>query len=141
MVITDALIYTSTWSTIKNIIVASAPYTTNSTQTTTKSAGVYASYNDKNFKMPGIIINPASVSEGEYKFGTNIGKRYINFSVECYYKNTLGTDQLAEQIVHAISQSNIMGMELESFDSDQAFVDQNTNKFQLKTVTFNFTRE
>jgi len=141
MAISDATISSDVWTTIRTIIVAAAPKITNSTTSSTKTAGVYASYNDKNFKMPGIVIDPAEISESDYKFGTNIGKRFINVTIGCYYKNTLGTDQLSDQVIHAMSQADLSGMELVGFSTDQAFVDQNQAKFQLKTITFTFDRE
>ena len=141
MAINDATISSDVWTTIKNIIVAAAPKTTNGTSGATRKAGIYASYNDEKFKMPGIIIDPAEISESEYKFGSNVGKRFINITIGCYYNNTLGTDQLADQVNAALASADINGMELVGFDSTQAFVDQNQAKFQLKTITFTFERE
>jgi len=141
MAISNATISSDIWTTIKTIILAAAPKVTNSTTFAEKTAGIYASYNDKNFKMPGIVIDPAEISESDYKFGTNIGKRFINVTVACYYKNTLGTDQLSDQVINTIAEADISGMELIGFDSTQAFVDPNQAKFQLKTITFSFERE
>ncbi len=141
MAIADISINSDVWTTVRSIIVAAAPKITNTTTSKTKTAGIYASYNDKNFKMPGIVINPIDLSEADYKFGSKVGKRFINVSLECYYKNTLGTDQLADQVIHAIGDAEIDGMELVGFTSDQAFVDPNQAKFQLKTITFTFERE
>jgi hypothetical protein len=141
MTISDATISSDVWNTIKAIIVAAAPKITNSKTSTTKTAGIYASYNDKSFKMPGIVIDPAEISESDYKFGTNIGKRFINIVIGCYYKNTLGTDQLSDQVNAALANASISGMEMVGFDSTQAFVDPNQAKFQLKTIVFTFERE
>ena len=141
MAIADISINSDVWTTVRTIIVAAAPKITNGTATSTKTAGIYASYNDKTFKMPGIVINPASISESDYKFGSNVGKRFINVDIECYYKNTLGTDQLSDQIIHAVGAADISGMELVGFSNEQAFVDPNQAKFQLKTITFTFERE
>ena len=143
MAIADQTINSNVWTTVKTIILAAAPKVSEVINgvSITKTASVSATYNDKDTKMPCIAINPASISESDYKFGQNTGKRFINVGVECYYPRTVGTDQLADQVIYAISQADISGMELVGFDSDQAFVDPNQAKFQLKTITFTFERE
>ena len=141
MAISDATISSNVWTTIRGIIVAAAPKVTYGTPSKTKTARIYAAYNDKEFKMPGIIIDPAEISESDYKFGSGVGKRMINVTVGCYYTTTQGTDQLADTIMHAMSQADISGMELVGVTTDQAFVDPNQAKFQLKNITFTFDRE
>ena len=145
MAINDSTLSTDVWTTMKTVILAAAPYITNSSTAATTVAGIETAYNDKAVTKPQIIINPIEKGEGEYKFGSRYGKRDINVTVDCYYKNTLGTDQLSDQVEEAkklaLEAGTILGIDLYAISTDQAFVDPNQSKFQMKSVTFSFRRE
>jgi len=135
MTISDSTLNSDVWTTIRTLLVAAAP-TAEGTL-----ASVKASYNDEDVAKPIIIVYPAETSENEYKFGSSYGKRFINVTVECYYKNTLGIDQLADTVEDTIRNATIAGMELVAVSSDYAFVNPNESKFHLKSITFTFDRE
>jgi hypothetical protein len=145
MAINDATLKVDVYTTIRDVLVAAAIKVTNSTTSGTKTASVLAAHNDKRTTVPQIVISPASVSEGEFKFGDLEGKKFINVNLECYYKNTLGADQLDDACVAAIKaallDATITGMDLNAVDSDYGFANPNEAKFQFKTVSFTFIRE
>ena len=135
MAISDSTLNSNVWTEVKNIIVAATP------KVGTKVASVKASYNDESTSKPIIILYPAETSEDQYKFGSPYGKRFINVTVECIYKNTTGIDELADTVETAIRTATIDGMELVAVSSDYAFVNPNESKFHLKSITFTFDRE
>ena len=148
MAISDDTLSSDVFTTIRAVIVASAPkitYTDKASASKTKTASVYAQYNDKTPTSPQIIIIPADVSEDSWRFGGTEGKKLINVGIECYYKTTLGIDQLADTIEAAIKtaveNSTITGMDLVGVSENYAFVDPSQMKFHLKTLTFTFDRE
>lgn len=141
MTITDANIYTSVYSDIRTVLVAAAPYVINSSTGTTTAAGIEAEYNDKYTSKPQIIIESPIKTEDTFKFGTNEGKKFINISIDCFYKNSLGIDQLGEQVEAAIKNNNFSGMDLIGVASDYAFTNPNQTKYQMKGITFTFDRE
>jgi len=142
MTISDSTLSQDVWTTIKNIIVASAPYVTKGASTI--AASVESVYNDKRTTKPIIIVNPQTGDKKKDKFGTG-GSQDINVTVDCYYSTTLGTDELADQVSTAIEtaadEGTISGMELIGFGKDQAFVNPMLVKYQLASVTFIFKRE
>lgn len=144
MAISDSTLSVDVYNTIRTLLLTpSAPYITNSTSSATTSAGVNVSYNDKAPTKPQIIINPATYSESEYRFDNNKvgkGRKLINVTVDCYAGNTLGTDQLSDQILSRISDYKFEGMELVGVITDQAFVNPNVTKYQLKSITLTFDR-
>jgi len=141
MTINNSSISVDVWTTLRNIIVASNPVVTNSQTGNTTLASVRASYNDTEPTRPQIIIQPIGYDEAEFKFGTNVGRKFINVTVECYDKSTLGIDQLSDTVAYAIQNTTIDGIELVGLTTDYAFNSSNDQKFHLKTVTFSFDRE
>ena len=142
MTITDANIYTTVFTDVRAVIVAAAPFVTNSSTSATTAAGIEGKYNDKKTSKPQIVIEPPKKDESSgWKFGSNEGKKFINVTVECYHKGLLGTQQLAEQVEASIKANNFGGMELVGIASDQAFTDPNRSKYQMKSTTFTFDRE
>ena len=141
MSISDDTISVDVFNDVRTAIVSASPIVTNSTTSKTKTATVLAAYNDKATTTPQIVINPAAIDESEWRFGSFQGKKIINVSVECYYSNTLGVDQLSDTVMKAIRETAFDGMELIAVTSDYAFTNPNEMKFHLKTITFTFERE
>ena len=141
MAITDSTINSSVWTEVRSKIVAAAPYVTNSSTSATTAAAINAAYNDKIPTRPQIIIHPINMSEGEWKFGGNQGRKFIDIMVDCYYKNSLGIDQMADQVEDTLKTNEIAGIELVGITSDVAFDVSGENKYHLKSITFSYDRE
>lgn len=139
MTINDNTLSNDVFTAIRTIIVAAAPKVT--TSSGTKTASVLAAYNDKTNSVPQVIIYPVSYSEDNWKFSSSQGKKMINVLVECYYKTSLGVDQLQDIVTHAIKTTDISGMELVGVIVDTAFVNPNDQKYHMKGITFVFDRE
>lgn len=141
MVISDQNISTSVFDEIRTILVAADLKVTNSTTSAETSASIVASFNDKDPSRPQVVINPIDYDKGRFKFGDNQGGKFIRVVVECYYKNTLGIDQLSDQVDYAISEATVDGMEMVGVTTDYAFNLNNDNKYHQKSVQFTFDRE
>lgn len=144
MAISDSTLSVDVYNTIRTLLLTpTAPHITNSTTSATTLAGVNIAYNDKAPTKPQIIINPATYTESEYRFGSgNVGKgrKMINVTIDCYASSTLGTDQLSDLILSRISDYSFEGMELVGVITDQAFMNPNTTKYQSKSITLTFDR-
>jgi hypothetical protein len=141
MSISDDSLRVDVFNTIRTIIVSVSPVVTNTTTSATTVASIRAAYNDKTTTTPQIVIEPAVIDEDSWKFSSFQGKKSINVTVECYYKNSLGVDQLTDQVTKAVKEASISGMELVAVSSDVAFVNPNMAKFHLTAITFTFDRE
>jgi len=145
MSITDQNINSDVFTAIRTVIVSANPKVTNSTTSKTKITSTLAVNNDETISMPQIVIIPADISEGEFKFGGTEGKKLINVGVECYYKNTLGVDQLSDAVKHAIkaacANNTISGMSLVGVSENYALGTTDESKVHLKTIVFTFDRE
>lgn len=140
--VNDQTLASDTWSGIKTLLVAANLATTTGTSpTSVVSAPVVATFNDKIVPRTQVVVTPASISESEYKFGGSRGKRFINVSIECYGPSTLAVDQLQDQVVYALSENVIDGLQLVGYTSDYSYGGIGENKFHLKTITFNYDRE
>jgi len=141
MAISDSTISVDVFTEIRNKLVSTAPYVTNSSTSATYAASINAVYNDKNTTKPQIVIYPARISEDTFRFGGTEGKKAVNVNIECYYQNTLGVDQLSDQIKTALKANDIIGIDLVGIVTDYAFTNPAESKFHLKTMTFTYTRE
>jgi hypothetical protein len=142
MAINDSTISQDVFDSIRSKVVAASPYVVGATTTTTIAASVLAAYNDKTPARPQIVINPALIDEDEWKFGGLQGKKVINVVVECYYANTLGIDQLWDQVRVALVANDIEGIDLISVTSDYGFASNPADaKFHVKSGTFTYERE
>ena len=146
MAINDSTLDTDVWTTIRTILVAAALTTTNSSTSATTAATIDGVYNDKkSLHKPQVIINPIDIAENSFKFGGKYGMSDINVTIECYAETTRFTDQLAQQVKETIRDAmdgnTIPGIDLIAISSDQAFVDPNQAKYQIKGLTFTFRRE
>jgi hypothetical protein len=141
MTITSSSLNVDVWNSVKALIVASAPYITNSSTSATTAASIVAAYNDKNQTKPQIVIYPISKDEKLNKFGENYGKQLINIQVECYAGNGLGTDQLCDQVEESLRTTQIPGISLVAVGSDISFINPNEAKFHVKSLTFTYDRE
>ena len=140
MTVSNATISADVWTAVKAAIENASPIVTLSTSAT-KSAAVEAVYVNKRTTTPQIVVNPIQKEESEYKFGATRGRMFINITVDCYYKNTLGIDQLADQVEEAIANEDFGNMELVGISSDYAYTDPNEADFHLKSITFTFDKE
>jgi hypothetical protein len=142
MSITDANITSSLWNEVKSILVASAPYVTAGVESTdTVVASIKGTYSDTAASRPTIVINPIVMDEGEWKFGSNQGHKFLNITIDCYYSRSLGVDELFDQVQHALKTNVINGVELVAVASDIGFSSANDNKYHVKTGTFTYDRE
>lgn len=141
MAINDSTLSVDVWNDIRAKLVATGLYVTNSKTGTTTSASIRASYHDETATRPQVIINPINYDEANWYFGSKHGKKMINVFIECYYKNTLGIDQLSDQVLDAVKDNDISGVNLIGITTDYAFSDPNENKYQLKTITLTYDRE
>ncbi len=141
MAIADSSINVDVWNEVKALIVASAPYITNSTTSATTAASIAAAFNDKNQTKPQVIIYPVTKTEDLDKFGSNYGKSLINIQVECYAGNGLGCDQLSDQVETSLRTTQIPGISLVAVGSDISFINPNEAKFHVKSLTFTYDRE
>lgn len=141
MAINDSTLDTDVYTAVRNIIVAAAPYVTNSATGSTVAAGIESVYNDKKTNKPQVIINPVENSEDNWRFGGTEGKKLINVFVDCYFTRGDGVDQVCQQIKTAVKGTNFDGMDLIGVTTNYAFPLNHENKLHLKTITFNFDRE
>lgn len=141
MTISNATIGSDVYGEIRTILTSANLIVTNSTTSATTAASINATFNDKSPSKPEVVIIPVSKDESNYKFGSVRGKMFINVGIECYYKSTLGCDQLADQVEHALSTTNINGIELIASTRDYAFNTSNQSKWQAVTLNFTYDRE
>lgn len=137
----SSTLYTDVFSSIRSALTAQTIYITNSTTSATTAASINASFNDKNQTKPQVVIYPISKDETINKFGQADGKQLINVRVECYAENTLGVDQISQQVEEVLRTANIAGIELVALGSDYAFVNPNEAKYHYKVLTFTYDRE
>jgi len=137
----SSTLYTDVWSSIRSALTAQSIYITNSTTSATTAASINAAFNDKNPTNPQIVIYPIMKDEDINKFSSTDGKQLINVKVECYAGNSLGVDQLSQQVETIIKATNLGDVELVALGSDNAFVDPNLAKYHYKTISFTFSRE
>jgi len=139
--VSNSTLSTDIWTDVRTILVAAAPYVTNSSTSATTAASIVAAYNDQDVNRPTIAINPIATNESDYKFGSNEGKKFINVTIDCYYKNTLGVDQLIDQVINALKNTDIDGCEIIATATDYAFNLAADSKYHLKSVTVTYDRE
>jgi hypothetical protein len=142
MSISDATLSSDVWTAVKTLLVSATPTVTlGGTSPTTYTATIAASYNDKAIATPTIVVNPIDIDEQVIKFGNTRGTQVITVTMDCYYKNTLGVDQLADQVINALATTAIEGLPLSGWTTTTAWVNPNEAKYQLKTVVAAFRRE
>lgn len=140
--VSDQTLVSDVFSAVRTVLVnASLATTTQTNPQTIATASIGASYNDKTPARPQVIIQPASVSEAEYKFGSRRGRQFINVVVGVYGPTTLAVDQLQDQTVYAVSENVFDGMELVGYTSDYSYFQLGENKYHTKTIVFNFDRD
>lgn len=141
MTISDSTLNSDIFTDVRTELVAANLAVTNETDSNTATATIGAQYKDSKTARPQVVIMPAETSESDFKFGSVYGKRFVNVTIECYYKSTLGVDQLADQVEEAIRRATFTGQELVAVSGDYAFNTVNDNKYHLKSITFTFDRE
>ena len=141
MAVSDRYITSSLWDSVRDLLVAAAPYVTiSAVSTDTVTATITGSYNDKTMSRPTIVINPIPMDEGEWKFGSNEGRKFLNVTIDCYDKRTSGIDELYDQVQYALKNTEISGVQLIAVSSDVGFYSVNDNKYHVKTGTFTYDR-
>jgi hypothetical protein len=81
------------------------------------------------------------IDEDSWKFGGSQGKKMINVVIECYYSNTLGVDQLFDQVRAALDDNDIDGIDLVGISSDYGYNTSAEQKYHVKSGTFTYERE
>ena len=130
---------TDIWNQIRTDLVASAIEVTDGSKV--KEASVSAAYNDKNTSRPQIIIYPSDRDESTWKFGSFEGKKFINISIEVYYSNTSGLDQLEDAVTTVLKETLIPGIELIGITSAYTFNNPAFTKYHSKMITFTYDKE
>lgn len=141
MAITDSALTSSVWEAVKDELVSLAPFVTNSTTAETSAASIKAVYNDSNGSRPQIVIRPIGHQESGWKFGSYEGKKFITVDIDFYYQNTLGIEQMYDQVVAQLKTNPIDGIQLIAIASDYGFSTENSDKYHVKTLTLSYDRE
>jgi hypothetical protein len=142
MAISDTSLSVDVFGSIRTALVsASIAVTSQTVPTEVTSASILAAYNDKSVGRPQIIINPIQIDESGYKFGGVYGKKFINITVDCYYKNSLGIDQMYDQVYNALAANTVEGISLVGVTTDVEFDSPGEQKYHRKSGTFTYTRE
>lgn len=139
MAIADSTLRTDFWNDLRAELVAASIQTT--IGATVTAANVVATYNDRQYSRPQIVIQPIILGESEFKFSGSYGKRTVNAVVECYSSHSEGIDQMANQVSEALKDNALDGMNLVAVNEDFAFSAPGENKTFLKTLTFVYERE
>jgi hypothetical protein len=138
MTITDNRISTTVWTDVKAALTSATLIA--STGSSTSSPDILGAYNDKHTNHAQVIINPVSLSEGDYKFGGLYGKRNLNVIIEVYHPDAKCVDDLCDQIRVALA-SPIAGMDLRGVNEEPDFYSPGDNKIKSKVIVFNYQRE
>lgn len=141
MSISDSSLTVDVWTEIKNLIVSANPIITNSTTGTTTLASVRAAYNDEKNSRPQIVISPANPDKKNDKFGQTVSAKLINIMIDCYAANTLGADQLYDQVLYKIESTPISGIELVGITTDSPFNIAADSKYHVKSLILTYDRE
>lgn len=141
MAVSDSTLSVDIWNEVKSILVATAPYVSNSSTSATTAASINAAFNDRSGAKPQVVVYPITDSEDTWKFGSYEGRKMINVLVECYAQNSLGTDQLIDQVKSALKNNVIDGIELVGVTTDRAFNLANDSKWHMKSGSFTYDRE
>lgn len=141
MTVADSTLKTDLWSEVRSKLVSANLETTNSSDNSTRTASINASYNDKAGDRPQVIINPAMVSEDTFKFGGIEGRKAISVVIEVIDKNTEYLDQLGDGIRAAMKANDISGVDLVSIEEDYSFSMPGANKYHVLTITAGYLRE
>lgn len=137
--VSDSTLSVDVWNAIKNVLVAASLQVTDGTSVI--SASVRSAYNDETPVRPQIVISPIKYDESGWKFGSSEGHKLININIDCYYKKTLGVDQLFDGVASILKATEIQGVELVGITSDYTFSQGGENKFHLKNGVFTYDRE
>jgi len=141
MAVTDINLSTDMYSEIRSILVSANPIVTNSSSSATTAASIYAEYNDKTMTRPQIVLHSVSPELKAWKFGDTTPSKFVTVIIDCYYTNSLGIDQLYDQVVYALENNRVDNLELVGITSDIAFNVASNNKYQMKSVILTYDRE
>ena len=141
MAITDQNLSTSVWDAVRTKLVSGNIVVTNSSTSATTAATINASYNDKAVTKPQVSLYPIDSDETFDKFSTTEGKKIINVIVDCTYKNSLGADQLYDQVCYLLKQDDVVGIDLIGLTTNFVFQDPTDAKYHIKSATFSYGRE
>ena len=141
MAISDNTLTSDIWTEIRTLIVSANPIVTNSTTGATTLAGVKAVFNDSGAARPQIIVRPVTPSTKNHKFGETVSAKNVTVLIECYADNTLGTDQLFDQVSYLLETNPIAGIEITDLDSDYAMNIAANSQYQMKSLSLTYDRE
>lgn len=139
--VSDQTLKVDIWSAVRQALVGNV-FVTNLATSSTTLASVVASYNDEYPTRPIIEVMPVRVEESIDKFNHPQGSKDIFVSINCYYKNTLGVDQMDDMITDIIKTTKIEGISLRNISSDYGIpLVPNENKFHIKAISLSYNRE
>ena len=141
MTISDSTLYVDIFADIRAVLVAAAITTTNSQTSATKLASVSGNFNDDDLPKPLVIINGSEKDMARFKFGKARGREFVNVTIDCYYKGSLGIGQMASQVEAAMLDNSWDGMDIIAVSSTDGFLEVNEAKYHIKSITFTFDRE
>ena len=141
MAIANNTLSQNVWTDVKAELVAASLETTNPSTSSTTSANITGSYNDKSGAKPQVVISPILMTESDFKFGGTAGKKFINVVIDIYSNKPIYIDQLADQVKAALADNDISGIDLVNVAEDYAFSSPGEQKYHLKSLTFTYVRE
>jgi hypothetical protein len=137
----DKTLKVDIWSAIRSALVGKV-YVSNLATTTTTGASIVATYNDDYPTKPIVEIMPLRVEELFDEFNNIQGNKDIAVTINCYYKNSLGVDQMDDQITDILKTTKIDGISLRSIYSDYGIpLTPNDNKYHIKSLSISYNRK
>lgn len=139
--VSDQTLKVDIWTAVRSALVNKV-YVNNLTTTTTTLASVVSSYNDGYPSKPIIEVMPVKVDEVLDRFNSYQGSKDIFVSINCYYKTSLGVDQMDDRITDILKTTEIEGICLKGVSSDYGVpLTPNDNKYHIKTLSLSYSRE
>ena len=140
--VSDTNLSTDIWTALNSKLVGSIVISKQTAPTSTVTASVVASYNDKYPTRPIIELVPITSDESLDKFGGTEGRKNVTAIINCYAKNTYSVDQMRDQIKSILKVNDIPGIDLISISDDYGTpLMPNDIKFHLIAISANYLRE
>jgi hypothetical protein len=135
----DKTLKVDIWNAIRSALVGKV-YITNTATTTTTVASIVATFNDEYPSKPIVEVMPLRVEETLDEFSNIQGNKDILVTINCYYKNSLGVDQMDDQITDILKTTKINGISLRSIYSGIPLIP-NDNKYHIKSLSISYNRK
>ena len=141
MAINDSTIYNDVWVEVKNKLVTTGLYITNSETSATTAVSIEAAYGDEIVTRNSVRIYPARLDEEFDKFSSNQGKKDINIIIDCVGKVGKYADELKGQVRNILIANDITGIDLVGLTDNGFFTPVSREKFYGQSLTFTYMRE